>query len=78
MWKRAKITTEVLLTIAVLLLFCGCTSSVTTIPQVQTYKSWALGPFIKQDLVNPILPAQNDGFRRRFLTTNIRCRNLGL
>lgn len=30
------------------------------------------------DLVNPILPVQNDGFRRRFLTTNIKCRNLGL
>ncbi len=30
------------------------------------------------DLVNPILPAQNDGFRRRLLTTNIKCRNLGL
>jgi type IV pilus assembly protein PilW len=25
-----------------------------------------------------ILPAQNDHFRRRLLTTNIRCRNLGL
>jgi type IV pilus assembly protein PilW len=32
----------------------------------------------QQDLVNPILPAQNDGFRRRLLTTNIKCRNLGL
>jgi type IV pilus assembly protein PilW len=32
----------------------------------------------QQDLVNPILPAQNDSFRRRLLTTSIRCRNLGL
>ena len=34
--------------------------------------------FNQQDLVNPILAAQNDGFRRRLLTTTIRCRNLGL
>ena len=30
------------------------------------------------DQVNPILPAQNDNFRRRSLTTRIRCRNMGL
>ena len=30
------------------------------------------------DPVNPILPAQNDNFRRRSLTTRIQCRNLGL
>ena len=32
----------------------------------------------QQDLVNPILPAQNDNVRRRPLTAQIRCRNLGL
>ena len=32
----------------------------------------------QQDAVNPILAAQNDAFRRRLLTTTIRCRNLGL
>jgi hypothetical protein len=32
----------------------------------------------QQDLVNPILPAQNDNVRRRLLTAQIRCRNLGL
>ncbi len=32
----------------------------------------------QQDLVTPILTAQMDGFRRRLLTTNIKCRNLGL
>jgi type IV pilus assembly protein PilW len=30
------------------------------------------------DLVNPILAAQNDGFRRKRLTTEVKCRNLGL
>jgi type IV pilus assembly protein PilW len=30
------------------------------------------------DSVNPVLPAQNDGFRRRRLATEILCRNLGL
>jgi type IV pilus assembly protein PilW len=30
----------------------------------------------QQDLVNPILAAQNDSFRRRRLTTTIKCRNL--
>ena len=32
--------------------------------------------FNQQDAVNPILPAQNDSFRRRRLTTTIKCRNL--
>jgi type IV pilus assembly protein PilW len=30
----------------------------------------------QQDLVNPILPAQNDNFRRMRLSTTIKCRNL--
>ncbi len=30
------------------------------------------------DLVNPVLEARNDGFRRRSLATEIFCRNLGL
>jgi len=60
MRKRAKITTEVLLAITALLLFCGCTSTVTTIPQGQAYKSWSLGPFIKQDMVNPIMGPRPD------------------
>ena len=32
--------------------------------------------FNQQDLVNPILAAQNDSFRRRRLATTIKCRNL--
>ena len=32
--------------------------------------------FNQRDAVNPILPAQNDSFRRRRLTTTIKCRNL--
>ena len=32
--------------------------------------------FNQQDLVNPILAAQNDSFRRKLLTTTIKCRNL--
>ena len=32
----------------------------------------------QRDSVNPILPAQNDNFRRRLLTAQIKCRNLGL
>jgi type IV pilus assembly protein PilW len=32
--------------------------------------------FNQQDLVTPILAAQNDSFRRRRLTSNIKCRNL--
>jgi len=32
----------------------------------------------QQDPVNPILAAQNDGHRRRLLTTEVKCRNLGL
>ncbi|MHC4694523.1 MAG: glycoside hydrolase family 130 protein [Planctomycetota bacterium] len=59
MRKRAKITAEVLLAITVLVLFCGCGSSVST-AQVQTYKSWPLGPFIKQDRVNPIMGPRAD------------------
>jgi len=34
--------------------------------------------FNQVDLVNPILPAQNDNFRRKLITTEIKCRNLGL
>ena len=34
--------------------------------------------FNQEDLVNPILAAQNDNFRRRLLTTNIACRNMGI
>jgi type IV pilus assembly protein PilW len=32
----------------------------------------------QQDSVNPILAAQNDGYRRKLLTTEVKCRNLGL
>jgi type IV pilus assembly protein PilW len=32
----------------------------------------------QQDAVNPILAAQNDGYRRKLLTTEVKCRNLGL
>jgi type IV pilus assembly protein PilW len=32
----------------------------------------------QQDPVNPILAAQNDGHRRELLTTEVKCRNLGL
>jgi len=32
----------------------------------------------QHDLVNPILPAQNDPYRRKALSSNIKCRNLGL
>ncbi len=32
----------------------------------------------QQDLVNPILPAQNDNHRRRRLTCEVKCRNFGL
>ncbi len=60
MRKRAKIRAEVLLAITVLVLFCGCTSSVTTTTQVQAYKSWSLGPFIKHDLNNPIMGPRAD------------------
>ena len=34
--------------------------------------------FNQEDLVTPILAAQNDNFRRRLLTTNIACRNMGI
>ena len=34
--------------------------------------------FNQEDLVNPILDAQNDNYRRRLLTTEIRCRNMGI
>jgi len=34
--------------------------------------------FNQEDLVIPILVAQNDNFRRRLLTTNIACRNMGI
>lgn len=60
MRKRAKIATEILLTITVLLLLYGGTGSVTTIPEEQAYKSWSLGPFVKQDLVNPIMGPNPD------------------
>jgi len=32
----------------------------------------------QHDLVTPILPAQNDHYRRKALSSNIKCRNLGL
>ena len=32
----------------------------------------------QDDLVNPVLPAQNDHYRRKALSSNIKCRNLGL
>jgi len=60
MQKRTKNLAGILLAVTVLLLFCGCTRSVTTIPQVQAYKSWSLGPFIKQDLNNPIMGSRAD------------------
>ncbi|MHC4301119.1 MAG: glycoside hydrolase family 130 protein [Planctomycetota bacterium] len=60
MRKRAKIATEILLAITVLLLLCGCTGSVTPIPEQLAYESWSLGPFIKQDLVNPIMGPKSD------------------
>lgn len=62
MWKRAKIATKILLTITALLLLCGCGSSVTTAPQLQAYKSWSLGPFIKQDQANPIMGPRADSY----------------
>jgi type IV pilus assembly protein PilW len=38
----------------------------------------AVAYYNQQDLVNPILAAQNDSFRRTRLTTEVKCRNLGL
>jgi type IV pilus assembly protein PilW len=38
----------------------------------------AVAYYNQQDLVNPILAAQNDNFRRTRLTTEVKCRNLGL
>jgi len=35
-------------------------------------------PYYNQQGGAPILPAQNDNFRRKLLTTTINCRNLGL
>lgn len=60
MLKLIKNFAAVQLAVTGLTLFFGCTSPVTTTTQVQAYKSWSLGPFIKQDLINPIMEPRVD------------------
>ncbi len=60
MRKRIKVTVQILLTIIALVQLNGCTVSAVSTGQGQAYKSWSLGPFFKQDLVNPIMEPRAD------------------